>query len=227
MQVFFEEVPDYFPFRHQPWDETEGAAECIYYNFRQSPELIPEVLEDFKPFSHYRSVQSFYDLLRWMTEDDCPFESNDCRLSLPQPNSQRHLANKDVVRVGSLMFFFHNLKLNLSEDSKLWANKIRSRQIEPIEVRPTPNELYLELARCCLQGLREINPDSLTDCISVSFLPVLYDEAPALNEDDRFGCQMVFRFWVWGDTDDEIMSSFDKTVSAMTQCLKIIATELP
>jgi hypothetical protein len=226
MQVFFEEVPDYFPFRHQPWDETEDAPECIYYNFRQSPELIPEVLEDFKPFSQYRSVQAFYDLLRWMTEDGCPFESNDCRLSLPQSNSDHHLADKELVRCGGLMFFFHNLKLNLSEDSKDLAKKRRSFQITDNQVRPTPNKHYAWLLERCGQELQRINPESMADTISVSLLPVLYDEAPVPNKDDRFGCQMIFRFWIWGDTDDEIMTTFEKTVSAMTQCLKIIAAEM-
>jgi hypothetical protein len=222
MRVFPAEVPDGTPVRPRNWGKSASGGQ--YYPLRENPELISE-LEDFKPLIHYKSVQLFLDLLRWMTEDDCPFESNDSRMRPPQPNNRRDLTDKELVREGALMFFFHKLEANLSEDSKDWFKKFNSYQIEETEVRPTPNEYCIWLRDCCQEELQQINPESLNDWIDISLYPVVYEEAPVPSE-ERFGIQIVFWFSVCGDTDDEIMANFEKTVSAMTQCLKAIAAEM-
>ena len=48
------------------------------------PDQIPLVLPDFKPWSHYPAIQTFYALLTWLNGPDSIFESNDCGLRAPR-----------------------------------------------------------------------------------------------------------------------------------------------
>jgi hypothetical protein len=57
-------------------------------------------------------------------------------------------------------------------------------------------------------------------------MPALYVDAP-VHEDHKYGNQFVFRFWVWGDTDGEIMNNLTRTVAAISTCLKATAPEGP
>jgi hypothetical protein len=77
-----------------------------------------------------------------------------------------------------------------------------------------------------MEELLKINPDSQDDCVGIQFLPTFYVNASA-REDRKYGNQVAFRFWVWGDTDEEIMSNLKRTVAAISTALKTIAAELP
>jgi len=72
------------PPREHPWNTSVVNSSWRYQNFRENPELIAQVLEDFKPFAHYQAVHTFYDLVRWVNGDGSPFESNDCGLRPPK-----------------------------------------------------------------------------------------------------------------------------------------------
>lgn len=77
-----------------------------------------------------------------------------------------------------------------------------------------------------MEELSKINPDSGTDCLGVQFMPAVFLRAP-VREDDKYGNQIVFRFWVWGDTDEEVMGNLTHTVAAISSCLRTIAAEQP
>jgi hypothetical protein len=225
MRVFFDQTQPY-GIRIQPWDKADYVEGGKYYDFRREPALITEALEDFAPLAGHESVQQFYDLLRWMNGPESPYETNDSRLRPPSKNQQRHMADKALVRDGMLMFFFRNLPMNLSNDSEAWSAKFRNYQIDQQEIRPTPNEFILRFANRCLEELLKINPDSQDDCVGVQLLPTFYINAP-VHEDRKYGNQVAFRLWVWGDTDEEIMSNLTRTVSSISTALKTIAAEFP
>ncbi len=225
MRVFFNQSQPY-GVRAQPWTESDYVEGGKHYDFRKEPALITEVLEDFVPLANYESVQHFYGLLRWMNGPESPYETNDSRLRTASENKQRHLADKMLVRNGMLMFFFRNLLLNLSDDSQAWSAKFQQHEIEQKEIRPTPNQILKWFAHRFCEELLKVNPDSQDDCLGIQLMPTLYQEAP-VHEDGKYGNQIAFRFWVWGDTDEEIMSNLTRTVDAISSCLKTIATECP
>lgn len=224
MRAYFDKTQQY-GIRLQPWDEADYAEGGRYYDFRRDPALITEVLEDFAPLSSYESVQEFYGLLGWMNGPESPYETSDSRLRPPRENRQRDLADKALVRDGMLMFFFRDLPLNLSADSASWSGRFQRYQVDQQEIRPTPNELLLRFAQRCVEELTSINPDSQNDCVGIHLLPTSYTEAP-VGEDLKYGNQIAMRFWVWGDTDDEIMNNLTGTARAVSTCLRRIAPEI-
>lgn len=225
MRVYFDQIQPY-GVRLQPWVDADYVEGSNYYDFRKEPALITEVLEDFVPLAGYESVQRFYDLLRWMNGPESPYETSDSRLRPPCENQQRDLADKALVRDGMLMFFFRNLTINLSNDSRSWSAKFQRYEIDQHEIKPTPNEFLLRFAHRCLEELLKINPDSQDDCVGIQLLPTFYTDAP-VGEDQKYGNQFAFRFWVWGDIDEEIMNNLIRTVVAIETCLKTIAAEFP
>jgi hypothetical protein len=221
MRAFFDPTPPY-GLRLQPWDGAESAAGTDYYNFRKEPALISKVLEDFVSLDSYESVQHFYDLLRWMNGPESPYETNDSRLRPSSENRQRDLADKELVRDGMLMFFFRDLRLNLSTDSRDWDTRFQRYEKNQQDIKPKPNEFLLRFTQQCFEELQKINPDSQDDCIGIYLLPTLYIHAP-VGEDQRYGNQIAFRFWVWGNTDEEIMNNLTVTVAAISTCLNSLA----
>ena len=37
-----------------------------YYDFQKNPELIEEVLEDFRPYEEHGAIKRFYSMVRWL-----------------------------------------------------------------------------------------------------------------------------------------------------------------
>lgn len=206
----------------QPWDQSDYVEGGRYYDFRKEPVIISEVLEDFAPLAGYESVQQFYDLLRWMNSPESPYETNDSRLRPSKKNHQRDLADKELVRDGMMMFFFRDPTLNLSADSQLWEAKFQRYEVDQQDIKPTPNEFLLRFIQQCMNELLKINPDSQTDCVGIQLLPTYYLNA-SVGEHQKYGNQIAFRFWVWGDSDEEIMANLKLTVTALSTCLKMLA----
>src|SRR5579862_773029 len=80
--VYDDDVP---PPRQHPWTTAGDKPDAVerYWDFRNHPEQISVVLEDFKPYEHHAAVPRFYELLGWVNGDDSLFESNDCGLRPP------------------------------------------------------------------------------------------------------------------------------------------------
>ena len=223
MKNKFERIYTEWEIRRQPWEDSDLFPDAHYYNFREKPDLIYKVLEDFKPFEKYEAVQDFYKLLEWANGSDSPFETNDCRLSLPEKNDQRYLADKDLVRSGTLLFFFRNLKDNISPDSMYWYKKYKSFEINADGLRHKPSKKINSFVTRSSEELSKTENHE-TNIIMLGLAPTSYDFAsnfPSM----RNGYQFMWRFWMWGNTDEEIMENFKFTVNSMTLCLKNLADE--
>lgn len=225
MRVFIEPIAIEGGYRVQPWERSEIDPRAMYYDFKAQPELITRMLEDYTPFSHYDSVQQFYVLLKWLNGSGSPFETNDARMSNIAKNGDLHLANKEQVRIGVLMFFFRNLLLNLSEESTVWFEKYQKYEVNADELAMRPSRSLVWLINLFAKKLEEINPKSQTDCIGLSLAPVIYLQAP-VREDQKFGHEIIVRYWLWGNNDDEIFATFSSTVSAMEQSFKALAIQV-
>jgi len=207
--------------RTQPWTSAERDENERYYNFRQHPELIYEVLEDYKPWDHYEAIQLFYGLLAWVNGPESRFESNDCAFHGPADNFQKDRFPKELMCSGRLMFFFRELTFNLSVDS---------RQVVIIDQRRPPrysaNLLFQWFVNRSMELIDQLHQETRWACVAPELSPVRYDDAPASPE-DRFGYQLSFGFWAWGDDEQETMENLSAAVDTILQVLKTTSDELP
>lgn len=105
-----------YPVRTHPYAAVRHDAEGRYHDFKRSPDLIWEVLEDFKPHAARPGVQHFYRLLRHINRPGAPFETTDCGLakriyrspSSPFPDKAGWLG-------GRLMLIFRDVEQNCSK----------------------------------------------------------------------------------------------------------------
>ena len=105
------------------------SAELLLGNYWQNETLLgfqsvsrtnSLVLEDFRPWSRYVAILTFYELLKWLNGNQSIFETNDCGLRPPRPDSEAPdfirllFANDPVVLHGRLTLFCRDLAWNVS-----------------------------------------------------------------------------------------------------------------
>lgn len=222
MRNYFAGITDDGGIRQHPWTLSEKDSSGRYYDFKQEPHLIPVVLEDFKQWEHHQAIKKFYKLVEWINSPGTHLESNDCRLRGPKINQQKDLCNKELLFSGGFMVLFRNLKLGLSEDGAQWA----SRQVG--EAQPpyyTPNKYMEWFVNRSLQLIDEINSGYSQACIAVHLYPTYYKDAP-VQEEHRFGYQIAFEFWAWGDDENEALDAFGVVVDTLSKCLRQMSSEI-
>jgi len=183
------------PRRSHPWSTSTGHLSHRYHDFRLRPELIPAVLEDFRPWDAYVAIRSFYDLLAWINGEGSPFESNDCAFSGPDDNIDDGF-RKRLQCSGRLGLLFRDLRLNTSEHAMI-------RLIEGIHIR-----------------LRALDPDFAWGAVGTTLLRVFYLELP---EGSAEGSQLLLSFWAWGDGESEVFENLARVISALRQALESFA----
>lgn len=213
------------PGRQHPWTVSAQNPEWKYYDFKKNPELIPQVLEDFKPFEHYAAIQRFYELVAWLNGPDSKFETSDARFDGIKPNTQKDKWNKELACQGGFVTLYRNLKYNLSEDSRTWSNqKILHGKDPAISYQPSRYLKWMSEQSGYL--IQQITPGFMYGCIGTGFLKVYYVNGAADNR-DKFGYQLIYRFWAWGDTEEEIMKNLMVDFEALLQCVKKLSSEVP
>ncbi len=208
-------------FRQHPWERVEHNPNAKYYNFREHPELIPQVLEDFKPYAHFESVQYFYELVRGINSDFSIFETNDCAFSGVIKNGVQDRPTQ-LRGYGRFMFFFRDLLLNLSEGSKEWS--LKRRFTDETEPYYAPNTHIEKFTQRAVDVISELNPRPIWNCVMVELYPVYYHEAP-VPEPLKMGHQFSFNFWAWGNDEAEVMNNFGRVVDTMNKCLLTLNKE--
>lgn len=183
------------PRRSHPWSTSTEHPAHRYYDFRSKPELIPAVLEDFRPWDGYAAIRSFYDLLAWINGKGSPFESNDCAFCGPGENADAGF-RKRLQCSGRLGLLFRNLHLNTSENAMI-------RLIERIHIR-----------------LKPLEPDFAWGAVGTTMLRVDYLELP---EGRAEGSQVLLSFWAWGDDEPEVFENLARVISALREALESFA----
>ena len=163
--------------RAHPWTISDGNPGCRYYDFRRRPELIPIVLEDFVPWSHYAAVEEFYAYLTWLNGPDSELESNDCAFGGVRRNNSEHLTSKKLQVDGRLMVFFRELAMNCDQR----------------------NAVYLR--DCYRWYLERTQPDLQLAALGLSNLGTYF------NAVGKIGSCLVFSFFAWGDSEAEAMDT--------------------
>lgn len=180
--------------RSHPWGKTayeeDGGA---YYSFIERPELIREVLEDYRPHAERPAIQKFYELLEWINRPDGNLETNDCALRPPVPESD--LFRKTHRIGGRLELFMRNHAANTVayENAFLW------------------------MARMLAMYLQVEGPDCRTVIFDFSVKPTDYILLP---EDKCAGYRLSITFNAYGDGDDEVWGSLLTAFEALLEATK-------
>jgi len=187
--------------RAHPWSEAEADSTQRYYDFKQSPELIPSVLEDFQEFSSYRSVQQFYALLAWLNVESA-LESNDCAFRGPSPNTTDRQFPFPIKCSGRLMVLFKNLEENAQEKSINW------------------------LCTALQAGLMAASPSFKAGAVGLSRMAVAYKALGSLPGQAGLGKEVMLSFWAYGDSAGVAMESLGVVVAAMESALRAVDAQI-
>lgn len=82
MDVFPEPGAGWTKHRMHPYLSSR-PGEAGFVDFRQQPERIPEVLEDYRPHADQPAVRTFFEFLRWINGPESVLETCDCALQGP------------------------------------------------------------------------------------------------------------------------------------------------
>lgn len=184
--------------RKLPYD-SEG--DIAHYDFRANPSLIPEVLEDFRPFGHQRGVQKFYRLLRYLNGPDSIFETTDCLFRPPAPNPTPKLGCGAPLQViGRFMLVFRDHTENLSE--------------EPVQA----------LHASFHEVLADIRPGWKMGCIGTATYWAWFTSLSPEPSEAVTGREFVLRFWAWGHDENECFDNFGTLMQGVGVALCRIQT---
>jgi hypothetical protein len=221
MKVYLEGISDEYV-RTQPWETSVCDPRGRHYNFREQPELIREVLEDFKPYDKSVSIQKFYEMLEWINGPTSNFESSDCRLTGPAPNEQKEKFPWDVHAGGRLMVFFRDLKLNVTPVTEEWLYS-RGQNNAPLY---EPNQHIVWLATESKAILENRYQNQWWPILQLHYFPTFYKDIVG-PEQDKFGYQLVYEFHSWSDTNEQMLD-FDLLIifDAVFQTLKALSANI-
>jgi hypothetical protein len=197
MKVYYDQNLESKDTRAHPWDVAAYDSESKYYNFRQKPELIPLVLEDFKPWSHYKAIHSFYDLLRWLNSEDSCIESNDSGFGGLTPNKSS-VFPKELQCAGRLIIFYRKVNLNIDEQFTNWLKDAAEFHIRQINNGFEWGAL----------GLASMN----TRLIDLPSQPV--------------GKSLQIHWWAFGKNESEAMENLDILFLGLGKALKNLSDEI-
>ena len=180
------------PNRAHPWGAATSNPSLKYYNFKAQPELIQQVLEDFKPWEHYTAIPTFYDLLRWLNGPNSVFETNDCGLRPPKidpaPPALIRFSAPTVMH-GRLSVLFRDLIHNTRSESIEWLQK-------------------------GILGWLKDGVPNWPVCVFVGPWPHVFIDI------GKPGNTLQLRYWAWGENEAEAMQFLDALYRALTACFK-------
>jgi hypothetical protein len=183
--------------RTHPWVTSLHDPTCRYYDFKASPELIPEVLEDFCPWAKYQAVQDFYSYLTWLNGHDSELESDDCAFSGTETNLSSNVTTKALQASGRIMLLFRKLAFNCDPKNSEW------------------------LSGCFWHYLERVEPNF--ECGVIGFSKAT-TEFVVLNR--RHGKSLVLNFWAWGDSEVDTMDNFQRVVGALHQASREVNADI-
>ena len=176
------------PPRSHPWTTTAAEPAHRYYDLRAQPELIPTVLEDFRPWDRHAAVQDFYRLIADINGPASALESNDCAFSGPEPSTMPGVT-KRLQCSGRVGVLFRDLVRNT-------------------DARAT-KRFVLHLHR----RLATNAPGFEGGAIGTSQLVVDYRGLPASAST---GTQTLIWFWAWGDQPTEVFANLAEVVAGLS-----------
>lgn len=193
MHVDYDPSAAYDPERAHPWTVADDNERHRYYDFREEPQLIRSVLEDFAPHSRQPAVRLFYALLEWLNGPDSELETCDCafrppeKLPVPENGFRYHCS-------GRLVLLFRDLSAN------------------------TDRELVDAFAESLAEGLRATRPDFRAGFFRFVRMPTRFlDLSPPRGE---LGDERSIIFFAYGNSVQSCFDNLAKMVRGLTAVLR-------
>ncbi|HHJ4165114.1 hypothetical protein RZP54_25335 [Raoultella ornithinolytica] len=178
--------------RSHPWGKTSYDERAGFYsNFIENPQLITEVLEDFKPYESKPAVQTFYSFLKWINGPDSSFETNDCALRDGVIMNTDPLFKFTHKIDGRVEFFLRQHQHNCNKNVATWLMRMSS--------------LYLQVERT----------NFFNSIIDIQLAPTDFIMLPA-NQRDGYRIRLVFNAYGDGELDtwEALNCTFDSIFKA-------------
>lgn len=163
-----------------------------YYDFLENPDLIYDVLEDFKPYENYEATIDFYDYLYWLnTSNESIFASTDCafRIETTQqnPNYSQYCRGRVMVWYKNTEQWQQNFKFNFDRNCfEFLINNFGH---------------YFGLIN---------DPDNLIK-VHFGLYPI------TLQDINNTAWQLMIEFVVYGNTEEETMANFGEFVNHLSE----------
>lgn len=214
MTVYYDHSRTYATARLHPYTAAQ-PGESGYVDFKADPQLIPEVLEDFRPFADRPAIQTFYSFLRWINGPSSHLESSDCALRPPGPHQDGN-STLPLCIYGRLCLQFRDPFLNSSLPK---VARLSARIMECLHATDA--------------GLSEE-----AGVVGVTRVPILQlaiskgtwqpDESfKAQLDDPGRGEQLMLSFWAYGKDDDEAFASLERVFTNIwTACRSLVGEDL-
>ncbi len=187
--------------RAHPWTHAEHDPAHRYVDFKVHPDQVSATLLDFRPWSEHHGVQSFFELIRRLNDSDSVIETNDCGFRGPHENSQNDApCGKPHARRadGRIMILWRDLRANLDMALVEWL-------IGAIE-----------------HYAKQIDDGWHHGVIALGSCPAVYLDV----DPDTEGSQVWIHFWLWGDSDDEVLIGLRRLSDNLQQIFEQIARQV-
>jgi hypothetical protein len=191
MNIILEEIDPSIPVRNHPYDGAKYDSRVRHYDLVKHPELIRQVLEDFKLWEQYAAIESFYQLLEWINGNDSIFESSDCRMEAPKQNLNKNMPY-DLVLQGRLIIFFRDIKLNYAV--------IDPKNPQNYWVNPHVAALAINIT----EYLKTVYQDISWITIQLFFFPISYLQE---SGSPKLGQQITFQFNCYGNNEKDLFNT--------------------
>ena len=209
MRVYYDQNLTYFEPRPHPYGAAPGGHR--YVDFKERPDLIRTVLEDFQPFDRTNAVQKFYAMLEWVNGSNSKIETNDCAFrsagSHKDPNSTKNLrAHGRLCILHRDPYFNSDHARAVSLCEKIMENLIVTDPTFTAEdgvVGLTLNPI-LQLSISTAQSVS----DKYLEC--------------SVN-DPGLGNLTMLSFWVYGKDADEVFSNLERILSNMWSTFRAVS----
>ncbi len=175
------------PRQSHPWTTTTANPAHRYVDLRAFPELIPRVLEDFRPYDGEPAVQAFYRLIGAINGDASLLESNDCAFTGPEPTTTAGVTQR-LECSGRIGVLFRDLR----------------RNTDAAAVASFVGDVHARLAT--------VDPTFQGGAVATSSVDVDYRLLPA---GARAGTQTLVWFWAWGDDPAEVFANLERVIAAL------------
>lgn len=197
MDVFPEPSAAFAKHRMHPYISTR-PGEAGFVDFRQQPERIAEVLEDFRPHVDQPAVQTFFDFLRWVNGPESVLETCDCALRGPEKAKPRKLPRLPLVLHGRVMLMHREPGANCTQGAPTRFIEHLYGQLQRVDAAAPLRDVTAGLALCSVLYKDRCQTEPAADG-SMSAGP--YDPGLGQHVMVKFGAHGRSRPEVWEKLD--------------------------
>lgn len=197
---------DVFPDRDAGWTKhrmhpyiAARPGEAGFIDFRQRPDRIPEVLEDYRPHAHQPAVQTFYEFLKWMNGPESVLETCDCALLGPEKVKSRKMSRFPLILHGRVMLMHREPGANFIEGAPTIFIQHLYEQLQRVDALTPLRDMSAGLNLCSVLYRDRCLAQPAADG---SLTPQPYD--PGLGQ------HVMVTFYAHGHRHPEVWQKLDK-----------------